>query len=134
MNTSIERYLDMCKSAAQSVTPGQPVRAVGILGWSGRRARGARGFPPTVMMALTPTRLMSFEYRPRPNRIKILRKVADWPRSVVDVEVEPTGNGELLRFRLIDGTNVELQRPNPRDEHERMNASFYAALGICRSA
>jgi hypothetical protein len=86
------------------------------------------------MMAVTPTRLMSFEYRPRPNRIKILRKVADWPRSVVDVEVEPTGDGELLRFKLIDGTNIEFQRPNPRDEHERLNASFYAALGICRSA
>jgi hypothetical protein len=134
MMTSVEQYLEMCRSAAQSVTPGQPVRAVGILDRTGKRARAARGFPASVMMAVTPTRLISFEYKPRPNRIKIVRKVADWPRSVVDVEVEPSDNGEVLRFRLIDGTNVELHRPSHREQFERMNASFYAALGIGRSA
>jgi len=134
MTTSVEELLEMCKLAVQTATPGQPVRAVGILGRASRKPRAARGFPQNVMMAVTPTRLMSFEYKPRPNRIKIVRKVADWPRSVVDIEVEPGQRGRVLRFRLIDGTNVELAHPISGEQDDQINASFYAALGIARSA
>jgi len=134
MTTSVEELLEMCKMAAQSATPGQPVRAVAILGRASRKPRAARGFPQNVMMAVTPTRLMSFEYKPRQNRIKIVRKFADWPRSVVDIEVEPGEGARLLRFRLIDGTNVELAQPTSGAQDETINASFDAALGIGRSA
>jgi len=151
---SVQHYLEMYRSAAQNAVPDEAVLAVGLvtrpgatkgvlvgqvspvvgmmMRHSGKKKSG--GFPLNALMAVTATRLISFEYRPRASKVKILAKVAEWHRGAVWVEPGHTGIGNQIFFHLADGSTVELEGLRSIGQYDAMNNPFYAALGLLTPA
>ncbi|MCU1391188.1 MAG: hypothetical protein JWL72_4526 [Ilumatobacteraceae bacterium] len=146
---SVQHYIDMYRTTAQYAVPEEQVLAVGVLTRAGsmksmavsqlsplagmimrhRQKKRANGFPLTVLMAVTPTRLISFHYKPRGTSVKIVRKVAEWPWHAVRVQAAQNGSGRIM-FQLVDGTSVELQNSRSLGQYAHLNDPFYAALGL----
>jgi len=153
---SAEQYQEMYRAAAQKVVPEEQVLCFGLLTLPGamknvmmgaagspliamimrRKARKkAGGFPNNTLMAVTPTRLVSFEYVPRNTKIKIKKKVADWPRAAVRVAAgEKRKLSQQLFFAFPDGTSMELDAANGFGRYGGFNDPFYAALGLLPSS
>jgi hypothetical protein len=148
---SVQTYIAMYHTTAQAAIPEEQVYAVGVLGRPGsmkslvvgqlsplvamimrhRQKRRAQGFPLSVMMAVTPTRLISFQYRPRgSSSVKIVRKVAEWPWQAVRIETGSTQNSRQLFFHLADGTTVELESLRSLGQYAQINDPFYASIGL----
>ncbi|MCU1400824.1 MAG: hypothetical protein JWN62_3933 [Acidimicrobiales bacterium] len=146
---SVQHYIDMYRTSAQLAAPEEQVIAVGVLTRAGsmksmavsqlsplagmimrhRQKKRSNGFPLNVLMAVTPTRLISFHYKPRGSSVKIVRKVAEWPWHAVRVQAAQNGSGRIM-FQLIDGTSVELQSSRSLGQYAHLNDPFYAALGL----
>jgi hypothetical protein len=98
-----------------------------------RKGRGqAAGFPMNVIAAVTPTRILVHGYRPKGTSIKVGKRVAEWHRSQVQVQVfPPAGKGlEHVVFAFADGSRVELEMPGSFGPYTDLNQSFYPALGL----
>ena len=152
---SVEQYNEMYRQSLQAAVPDEQVLCAGILCRPGSmtgtlvgasaspligmiiRARGkkkAGGFPMNCVMAVTPTRLITFEYRPKGTRIKVKKKVVEWPRHMVRVAAgEERRMSRQIFFAFPDGTSMELEAPRSFGRYDRFNDAFYHALGLMTS-
>jgi hypothetical protein len=151
---SVQQYTEMYRSAAQSAVPNEQVLCIGILSRPGamksalvgqasplvgmimrsKSKKKAGGFPLNVLMAVTPTRLISFEFKPRSNRVKIKRLVVEWPRPMVRVAAgEERKLSRQMFFGFPDGTSMELEGGRGFGRYDAFNDPFYAALGLLAS-
>jgi hypothetical protein len=145
----------MYRAAAQQAVPDEQVLCFGLLTLPGamknimvgqaspliamimrKKAKNkAGGFPQNTLMAVTPTRLISFEYVPRGNKVKIKKKVVEWPRAAVRVAAgEKRKLSQQLFFAFPDGTSMELDAANGFGRYDGFNDPFYAALGLMPSS
>ena len=153
---SIEHYMELYRAAAQKAVPEEQVLCFGLLTLPGamknvvmgaarspliamimrkKAKKKAGGFPNNTLMAVTPTRLVSFEYVPRGNKVKIKKKVADWPRAAVRVAAgEKRKLSQQLFFAFPDGTSMELDASGGFGKYDGFNDPFYAALGLLPSS
>lgn len=148
---SVEHYTEMYRAAAQKAVPEEQVLCFGLLTLPGamknvmvgqaspliamilrkKAKKKAGGFPNNTLMAVTPTRLVSFEYVPRGSKVKIKKKVADWPRGAVRVAAgEKRKLSQQLFFAFPDGTSMELDAAGGFGRYDGFNDPFYAALGL----
>ena len=148
---SAQQYMEMYRAAVQAAVPDEQVIAVGIVARPGNTKsmlfsqlspavgmimrsgakKRAGGFPHSALMAVTPTRLVSFEHRPKGRSVKLRRKVAEWHRGAVYVQPGQAGTmGNQLYFHLADGTTIELEGVRSFGQYDHMNDAFYASLGI----
>jgi len=152
---SIEHYMELYRAAAQKAVPEEQVLCFGLLTLPGamknvvmgaagspliamimrkKAKKKAGGFPNNTLMAVTPTRIVSFEYVPRGTKIKIKKKVADWPRAAVRVAAgEKRKLSQQLFFAFPDGTSMELDASGGFGKYDGFNDPFYAALGLLPS-
>jgi hypothetical protein len=146
---SVDEYITRYRVAAQAAVPDEQVLAVGILtrtgGLSGalaaqvsgawylaskrRGARDAPGLPQNVAVAVTPTRLVVFEFRPSGTSIRLKRHVADWPRPGLTVTSEDTTLAERLTFTFADGEVVRLDSNKSIGQYRQINAQFLREIG-----
>jgi len=153
---SIEHYMELYRAAAQKAVPEEQVLCFGLLTLPGamknvvmgaagspliamimrkKAKKKAGGFPNNTLMAVTPTRIVSFEYVPRGTKIKIKKKVADWPRAAVRVAAgEKRKLSQQLFFAFPDGTSMELDASGGFGKYDGFNDPFYAALGLLPSS
>jgi hypothetical protein len=147
---SVETYVEMYRTAAQAAVPEEQVHAVGVVSRKGatksmligqvspligmimrRRAKTkAQGLPLNMLMAVTPTRIIPFEYKPKGRSIRVGQRCAEWPRSMVYVELGASGVSRQLTFRFPDGGTIELEGARSVGQYDHMNDGFYAALGL----
>lgn len=146
---SLEQYLANYQQAAEAEIPEEPVLAIGMLSVVGstksvltglvspligilQRNKGrklAPGFPNNVLIAVTPARLIAFEYRPTTSSVKIKRRVLEYLRRDVRVELVPpasTRGLQHLRFWLPDGNTPELELPRGIGRSGELNDPFLA--------
>lgn len=146
---SVEQYIEIYRSLVQEQVGDEQVLAVGVLGlpgsmkgtlvgaasplagWLMRRKgkKKAPGFTLNCVMAVTPTRLISYDFRPRGTKIRLKKKLAEWQRSQVRVEMGDKGLQQQLTFIMSDGSTVELEGRRSFGQYDKLNDPFYAALG-----
>lgn len=147
---SVDEYMEVYREAAQQMVESEDVLAVGVLGLPGSmkgalvsqasplagflvRRNGrkkAPGFPVNVVMAVTPTRLISFDFKPRGFKIRLTRRVATWRRSDVFVRLGDRGLQQQVFFHHADGTLIELEGRRSVGQYDRLNDAFFAELGL----
>jgi len=150
---SVEEYIESYRVALQQAIPEEQVWGVGLLATVGatksamtgfisplagmimRRSgkRKAPGFPMNVAVAVTPTRIISYSYRPSYSKIKLKKRIAEWPRHATQVQIVPPAKPRGLdhaSFRFPDGTSVELEIARSLGKYTALNNSFYGALGF----
>ena len=147
---SVEQYVEKYRATVQAHVPEEQVYAVGmltppgtmksvlvaqasplagmIMRRKGRKASG--GFPMNVLMAVTPTRLITFGYKPKGFKIKVKERLTEWPRQHVAVQYGERGISQRLIFRFSDGNSIELDALRSLGQYDRMNDPFFAALGL----
>ncbi len=154
MMKSVEEYVERYRAVVQEAIPEEPVGGLAMVSTVGatkgvltgalasplvgmlirrKGANQAKGFPMNSVIAVTPTRFVAFEYRPRGTGIKLKRRIVDWPRHQVRLDVVPpaSSNGmHHLRFTLPDGDTYELELLRSIGQYQRMNDSFFAAVGL----
>lgn len=146
-----EQYLSSYRSAVQAAVPDEPVITFGILSRVGstrsvffgfisplwgvlQRAKGRRlasGFPLNVVVAVTASRLIAFEFSPTNSSLKIKRTVMTVARRDVRVEVIPAPKPSglhHLRFWLPDGTSPELEVPRGFSRQDAANQEFFDVI------
>ena len=150
---SVEQYVEIYRSAVQEQLPEEQVIAVGmltppgtmksvlvgqaspligmIMRRKGKKASG--GFPMNVLMAVTPTRLVTFGYKPKGTKIKVKDRLTEWPRRHVRVELGKGGISQRLHFTFSDGQTIELDALRSVGQYDRMNDPFFASLGLVRA-
>ena len=151
---SVEQYIEAYRSMVQSEVGDEQVLAVGVLGLPGSmkgtlvgaasplagwlmRRKGKKKAPVFTMnclMAVTPTRLISYDFRPRGTKLRIKKQLAEWQRSQVRVELGDKGLQQQLMFRLADGSTFELDGRRSFGQYDKMNDPFYQALGATEVA
>ena len=86
-----------------------------------------------VAMAITPSRIIGYAYKPRSSGIKLKKRIAEWPRHSVHVQIaapqKARGFPHVI-FGFPDGSRIELEIPQSFGQYSRMNNSFYVALGF----
>jgi len=150
---SVEDYIESYRAALQEAIPEEPVWGLGLLSTVGAtksamtgfisplagmimRRKGkakAPGFPTNVVMAVTPSRIIAFGYRPSYTKIKLKKRVAEWPRQSVQAQIVPPAKARGLDhalFRFPDGSAVELEIARSFAKYSGINDSFYHALGL----
>lgn len=151
---SVEEYVERYRQTLQEAIPEEPVWGVGLMCTVGatksaltgalvsplaglimrrKGANKAKGFPMNSAIAVTPTRFIAFEYRPRATGIKLKRRVVEWPRQQVRLDIVPPAKAKGLhhaRFTLPDGDSYELEITRSLGQYQRMNDSFFAAVGL----
>src|SRR5687768_1575161 len=150
---SVEEHVENYRSAIQAAIPEEQVIAVGMLAPPGTmksvlvgqaspligmimRRKGKKasgGFPMNVLMAVTPTRLITFGYRPKGTKIKVEERLTEWPRRHVRVEIGKGGISQRLHFTFSDGQSIELDALRSVGQYDRMNDPFFASLGLVRA-
>lgn len=93
----------------------------------------APGFPLNVAIAVTESRIIIYGYRPSYTKIKLKRRVAEWPRHGVQVRIVPSPKPRGLDhavFHFGDGSQIELEITRSFGKYTGLNASFYGALGF----
>ena len=148
---TLEQYLTTYHQAVQAAVPDEQVLAFGILSLVGstksafigvvstlagvlQRRKGrklAPGFPTNVIVAVTPTRLLAFGYRPSGRSLKMKRIVMACLRRDVRVELIATASERGLhhvRFWLPDGSAPELELLRGLGRYEDVNQPFVRAL------
>src|SRR5262245_36069458 len=98
----MERY----RAAAQAAVPEETVLAVGVLGLTAPATMP--GFPPQVLMAITPSRLIAFEIRPRGGSIKVKSRVAAWDHDHVQVRLGTRAARQEISLETTDGSVITL--------------------------
>lgn len=148
---SLEQYLASYHQAVQAAIPDEPVLAVGMLSVVGstksivtglisplagmlQRNKGRKlavGFPNNVLIAVTPARLIAFDYRPTASSVKIKRTVMEFLRRDVRVELVPPAKQRglhHLRFWLPDGSTPELELPRGIGRSGEINDPFLSVV------
>jgi hypothetical protein len=151
---SVEQYVEMYRSTVQAAVTEEQVLAVGIMTPPGTmksvlvsqgspligmimRRKGKKasgGFPMNFLMAVTPTRLITFGYKPRGTKIKLEERLTEWPRRHVRVELGQSGMSQRMRFTFSDGQTIEADALRSLGQYDRMNDPFFASLGLVRTA
>lgn len=73
----------------------------------------------------------SEQSQPRRGGITVGHRCAEWPRSMVRIEMGAAGSlGRQLTFHFPDGGTIEMEGLRGMGQYERMNDAFYAALGF----
>ena len=150
---SVEEYIETYRAALQAAIPDEQVWGVGLLSTVGAtksamtgfvsplagmimRRKGknkAPGFPMNVAVAITPSRIISYAYRPSYTQIKLKQRVAEWPRHAVQVQIVPPAKARGLDhalFQFPDGSSVELEITRSFGKYVGLNSTFYGALGF----
>lgn len=151
---SVEEYIERYRATLQEAIPEEPVWGVGMVSTVGatrgamtgalasplvgliirrKGANKAKGFPMNSVIAVTPTRYIAYEYRPRGTSIKLKRRVVEWPRAQVRLDIVPPPKASGLYhvlFTLPDGDSYELEIGKSIGQYKRMNDSFFAAVGL----
>ena len=149
---SVEEYVASYRDAVQAQVPDEQVLAVGLVSnvgatksafvglasplvamftrRSGRRL--APGFPMNAMVALTPTRIICFAYRPRGTSLKPTKRIVEWPAAQVRTSIVPatTERGlDHVVFELADGQRYELELTGGIGRYRGLNDPFRALVG-----
>jgi hypothetical protein len=103
--------------------------------WAMLRDRKAKqasgGLPRNILVAVTPTRLVAFEYRPKGTGIKLKDRCGEWPRAGLVVQADAPGTlTQRIRLDWPDGTTLELDASRGIGKHADLNGPFLAALGV----
>jgi hypothetical protein len=150
---SVEDYVENYRAALQEGIPDEQVWGFGLMSTIGatkstmtgmisplagmimRRSgkKKAPGFPTSVVVAVTPSRIISYSYRPSYSRIKLKKRIAEWPRHATYVQIVPPTKARGLDhalFQFPDGSSVELEVARTFGKYTSMNQSFFTALGL----
>lgn len=146
---SVEEYADEYRSIVQEHVLGQEVLAVGVLSRPGslgsallsmvsplaailknKKGKSASaGLPQNVIAAVTPTRVMFFDFRPKMASIKVKDRVLDIARHGLTVTVEEHNLAARLTFHLAEGSSFELDSNRSVGQYQRLNADLLHHLG-----
>ncbi len=151
---SVEEYVERYRATLQEAIPDEPVWGVGLVSTVGatrgaltgalasplvglfirrKGAAKAKGFPTNTAIAVTPTRFVAYEYRPRGTSIKLKRLVVEWRRDQVRLDIVPPPSSRGMHhvlFTLPDGATFELELAKSIGQYSRLNDSFFAAVGL----
>ncbi|MCU1396340.1 MAG: hypothetical protein JWM34_4768 [Ilumatobacteraceae bacterium] len=147
---SIQNHIENYRNTVQAAWPHEQILAVGIFSRSGAMKslaigqisplagmvmrssskKRANGLPQNVVMGITQTRLLTFQYKPRGTSIRLKKMVAEWPWQAVRVEAGTGRQERQLYFHLADGSTVQLENLRSFGQYSHLNDPFYAALGL----
>lgn len=153
---SVEEYIERYRATLQEAIPEEPVWGLGLVSLAGsmksvfaglasplagvlmrRKGRSkAPGFPMNSVIGVTPTRFIAFEYRPRGTGIKLKKRIVEWPRQQVHVQIVPASSRGLhhVVFTLPDATTYEFELASSFGQYANINNSFYTAIGVSSPA
>ena len=141
-------YTQTYAASVQAVVP-EPVLAVGVLSRPGamgatvagqlsggawlvmnhRGKKRAGGLPLNVVLALTPTSVYVFNYRPGyGGKLRVKAPVAVWRRDTFVATIDQPGTlAARVHFHFVDGTEIQLDW-NRGFSGEAFNAPLLTAL------
>jgi hypothetical protein len=144
----IEKYKRIYRDALQKAVP-EPILAVAMLNRSGQTVTDALyfasplaamvkgrsdkakagGLPPRVAVALTPSALYLFGYKPKGFGIKVKGDPVVWPRQSVRVTPFGVGHADGVQVELLETGEVLQLENTTLVGMSGFNAEFYAHLG-----
>ena len=136
---SVEEYEAAYRQIVQAEVPGEQVVVVGVLSRPGSMSRvllaqlspaaamikGRSGkaksadLPPNVVVAVTPTRVLFYKYKPKMTSIKLKELVREIPRAGLHISVEPGTVASRVTFQLGDGSSFQLDSNRSTGEESR---------------
>ena len=145
---SVEEYAEAYRATVQKTVVDEPVLAVAVLSRPGSLASGllmqvsdvggllrnrqgkaaSAGLPQNVIAAVTPTRVLLFDFRPKMTSIVIKKLVRVISRDNLWVSGEQGTLATRLTFRHADGSSFELDSTRSVGQYARLNDSFFAVL------
>ncbi len=146
---SVEEYIQQYLAIVQGAVPNEQVLAVGLLSRAGSmgsvlassvsgvaglamRQRGksaSGGLPQNVVVGVTPTRLVAFEYKPKRSSIELKGMVGEWTRQGLQVSGERNKLATRLTFAWPNGAQIELDSNRSVGQYNQLNDGFLAAVG-----
>ena len=146
---SIEEYVEQYMAIVQEAVPDEQVLAVAMLSRPGsmgavllRRASMAAavvanhggkdasgGLPLNVVVGLTATRVLAFDYKPKMTSIKLKGLAAEWTREGLQVSTATGTLATRVSFTWPNGSLIQLDSNRSVGTYNQMNDGFLAALG-----
>lgn len=146
---SVDDYLEKYRAVVQEAVPEEQVLAVGVLsrpgsmgaalaaqgsglaylGMNKHGKNASGGLPTNVVVAVTPSRVIAFDFRPKMTSIKLKGRAAEWTRAGLQVTAERNTLATRLTFAWPNGAVVQLDSNRSIGQYNRMNDAFMAALG-----
>jgi len=141
---SVDEYAQQYREIVQAEVSDEPVAAVGVLcrpnglisavapggvimRMIGKKKSG--GLPMNVLVGVTPTRVLFYDFRPRMTSIKLKKLVRTLPRQGLQVTVSAGNLATRLTFATPDGESFELDSNKSVGQYDRINHGLIEALG-----
>lgn len=146
---SVDEYAAQYRQAVQAAVPDEEVLAVGILcrpngllsavapGGLFMRLAGKKksgGLPMNVVAAVTPTRVLFFDFRPRMTSIKVKGLAKSVARQGLRVTLGTGNLATRITFHQADGSSFELDSNKSIGQYDRLNDQLLGALGAAPAA
>ena len=151
---SVESYAAAYRDTVQKEVRDEQVLAVAVLSRPGslantftfklsgaaglfkdRQAKSASGdLPLNVVAAVTATRVLFFDFRPKMSSIVLKGLVRTIPRAGLTVTHGAGTLADRLTFSLGDGSSFELDSNRSMGQYSRLNDGFLAEVGVLRPA
>lgn len=147
---TVDGYVVAYREAVQAHVTDEQVLAVGILSRPGSlanafmfkvndaaalfqngRGRSASGnLPQNVAVAVTPTRLLFFSFKPKMTSIVVKDRVREVARQGLRVTAAGGSFAARLTFHLADGSSFELDSNRNVGQYQRLNEAFLTELAV----
>lgn len=145
---TVDTYIARYRDTVQAAVPDEQVLAVGILSRPGSLAdtavlkvsglaflvrnaaakQASLGLPQNVAVAVTPTRVLFFAFRPKMQSIVLKGLVRSIPRAGLGMRLERATLATRVVFTLPDGTSFELDSNRNVGQYQRLNEPFLSEL------
>jgi hypothetical protein len=145
---SVEAYAEAYRATVQQSVTDERVLAVAVLSRPGSLGSGllmqvsdmggllrnragksaSAGLPQNVIAAVTPTRVMFFDFKPKMTSVVIKRLVREIPRAGLRVTGSAGTLATRVTFDLADGSRFELDSNRSVGQYARLNDAFFTVL------
>lgn len=107
------------------------VQVSGLAGLLGNRSgkQASNDLPQNVVVAVTPTRVLFFDFKPKMTSIALKRLVRTIPRAGLQVLTAGGSTATRVTFAQADGSSFELDSNRNIGKYQRLNDTLLAHLG-----
>jgi hypothetical protein len=146
---SVDEYAAQYREIVQAAVPEEEVLAVGVLcrpnglmsavapgglfiRLAGKKKSG--GLPMNVIVAVTATRVLFYDFRPRMMAIKLKGLARTLPRQGLRVTIGAGTMATRVTFTEADGSSFELDSNKSIGQYDRLNDQLLGTLGAAPAA
>lgn len=136
MTEAVQPHCDETVRCAMTAQPAGSWGAAGLAQISGlgqmigssQAKKRSGGMPKNVLLAVTDTKLIAFEYKPRGTKFKVKDAVAAWDRDSIQIGAEKKKITYLIVITDEDGNRSELEIGSMGSGE--MVPMFFESLGL----